>query len=95
MRIGITKGGVVSADKELWLCRSYRTNHLVVGWGEGPRGLTLCNLEWVTAGGVMWSDADQSKPLCIRCRDAAEKRFRKTRPREHYEPNFLKASNNK
>jgi hypothetical protein len=80
----------MAEEKELWLCRSSRTNHVVTGKEEGGRWQTLCNLDLVANTEGFWSDANSKRPLCIPCHAVAQRRFRKTHPREHYVPKFLK-----
>lgn len=90
------KGEVaMAAEKELWLCRSSRTNHVVTGKEEGGRWQTLCNLNLVTDIGGFWGVADPKRPLCIRCHAVAQRRFRKMHPQEHYVPKFLRDAQNR
>ena len=82
----------MAANKELWLCRTDRTNHAVIGKEDGGPWKTRCNLDWVANDGGWWSDANPARELCIPCQKAVERLFRKTHPGEHYVPEFMKAS---
>lgn len=82
----------MTADKELWLCRSSRTNHAVFEWKQDGPCRTLCDLFLVVTGDMVWTDAKPWLPLCVRCQAVAQQRFRKTHPREQYVPAFMKRS---
>jgi hypothetical protein len=80
----------VPAYEELWLCFARRTNHYAVKQEENGVFEPLCGSHLLAISSSGWSAADPSLPLCTPCLTAAEKLFRRTHPREHYEPEFMK-----